>query len=290
MTKVLITGANGQLGKTLRELGDKEAILEVTYTDFEELDITNAREVNEFFRLNQFDFCVNCAAYTAVDKAEEEVDKCFSINAHGVVNLSEACKKNQIILIQISTDFIFNGDKITSYTTKDLPDPISVYGSSKLKGENYVKNILKDYFIIRTSWVFSEHGNNFVKTMLRIGSENKSIRVVDDQLGSPTYAKDLAGFILFLITQGHRKFGIFHFSNVGTISWCDFAKEIFRITDTSVSIFPIPTELYPTPAKRPKFSSLDLTQTIETFGIKIRPWQESLEECLSKLGKQNILG
>ncbi len=290
MIKVLITGADGQLGNCLRDLALQEPILNVTYTDYRELDITNINEIKELFEKERYDYCINCAAYTAVDKAEEEVDRCFQINADGVKNLSVCCNEYGITLIQISTDFVFNGDQNIPYTTSHLPDPISVYGASKFKGEVYTREHLENYFIVRTSWVFSEYGANFVKTMLRLAAEKEELSVVDDQFGSPTYARDLAGFILHLIISGNRNFGVLHFSNTGITNWYLFAREIFRQSNTSISLHPIPSESYPTAAKRPKYSGLDLSQTIENFEITIRPWEESLQDCLSKLGKKKIKG
>ncbi|MDG1822949.1 MAG: dTDP-4-dehydrorhamnose reductase [Flavobacteriaceae bacterium] len=276
MKKILVTGANGQLGLSIKAVGKNYPSMIFTFTDVEDLDITNSKEVISFFENNKFDYCVNCAAYTAVDKAEEDVENAFSINATAVKNLSIACKNSNVVLIHVSTDFVFDGLKKTPYSEEDLPNPLSVYGSSKLKGEQFIQDILDSYFIVRTSWLYSEYGNNFVKTMLRLSETYKEINVVDDQIGSPTYAGDLAEFIISVISLESELYGVYHFSNEGNISWYDFAVEIFEKSQRQIKVNPIESTSYPTAAKRPAYSVLGTTKAKKLGQIKIKNWKESL--------------
>ena len=276
MKKILVTGANGQLGLSIKAVGKNYPSMIFTFTDVEDLDITNSKEVRSFFENNKFDYCVNCAAYTAVDKAEEDVENAFSINATAVKNLSIACKNSNVVLIHVSTDFVFDGLKKTPYSEEDLPNPLSVYGSSKLKGEQFIQDILDSYFIVRTSWLYSEYGNNFVKTMLRLSETYKEINVVDDQIGSPTYAGDLAEFIISVISLESELYGVYHFSNEGNISWYDFAVEIFEKSQRQIKVNPIESTSYPTAAKRPAYSVLGTTKAKKLGQIKIKNWKESL--------------
>ena len=273
MKRVLVTGANGQLGKSIHRVAPDYPELKFVFTDVVELDITNNEEVNTFFESNAFDYCINCAAYTAVDKAEKEVEKAYLINATAVKNLAEACQTTGTVLIHISTDFVFDGTKRTPYTEEDTPNPLSVYGKSKLKGEEYVQEICERHFIVRTSWLYSEYGNNFVKTMLRLAETRKQISVVNDQIGSPTYAGDLAEFILKVISSESTAYGLYHYSNLGAISWYDFAVEIFRQHQKNVHVVPIPTRAYPTLANRPAFSVMDLSRVKIIFGSTIPLWK-----------------
>lgn len=276
MKKILVTGANGQLGLSIKAVGKNYPSMIFTFTDVEDLDITNSKEVISFFENNKFDYCVNCAAYTAVDKAEEDVENAFSINATAVKNLSIACKNSNVVLIHVSTDFVFDGLKKTPYSEEDLPNPLSVYGSSKLNGEQFIQDILDSYFIVRTSWLYSEYGNNFVKTMLRLSETHKEINVVDDQIGSPTYAGDLAEFIISVISLESELYGVYHFSNEGNISWYDFAVEIFEKSQRHIKVNPIESTSYPTAAKRPAYSVLGTTKAKKLGQIKIKNWKESL--------------
>ncbi|MGB5820718.1 MAG: dTDP-4-dehydrorhamnose reductase [Saonia sp.] len=280
---ILVTGASGQLGKCIQGLAQEHSDLIFSFTDIPELDITDENSVNSYFEENSFDYCINCAAFTAVDLAESQKNKAYLINAEAVRILTEACNVNNCVLIHISTDFVFDGEKKGPYNEKDIPNPINVYGKSKLQGEFYVQEILKNYFIIRTSWVYSEHGKNFLKTMLRLGHEMEEINVVDDQMGSPTYAADLAAFILFLITNKRQEYGLYHYSNEGTISWYDFAVKIFEVAELNLKVNSICTAAYPTQAKRPKRSNLSKTKTINTFKITIPLWSDSLINCFSLL-------
>jgi dTDP-4-dehydrorhamnose reductase len=274
MKRVLVTGANGQLGKSIRKIAQDYQEMKFIFTDVAELDITNNEEVNTFFKSNKIDYCINCAAYTAVDKAEEEADKAYLLNAIAVKNLAEACKTSAAVLIHISTDFVFDGTKRTPYTEEDTPNPLSVYGKSKLKGEQFLQGILERHFIVRTSWLYSEYGNNFVKTMLRLAETKDEISVVNDQIGSPTYAGDLASFLLQIIHADPKKYGIYHYSNEGEISWYDFAVEIFKQHKKAVRVSPIPTSAYPTAAKRPTYSVMYTSKANQLHKIKI--WNERL--------------
>ena len=265
MKRVLVTGANGQLGLAIKAAVTDYPQLSFVFSGKAELDVTAAQQIEAFFKNHAFDFCINCAAYTAVDKAEEEVDKAYLLNAIAVKNLAEACKTFGAVLIHISTDFVFDGSKRTPYTEEDTPNPLSVYGKSKLQGEEYIQKIWNKHFIVRTSWLYSEYGNNFVKTMLRLAETRDEISVVNDQIGSPTYAGDLASFLLEIINKPSKDYGIYHYSNEGEISWYDFAVEIFKQHKKAVRVVPIPTSAYPTAAKRPAYSVLDLTKTRRMF-------------------------
>lgn len=273
MKQVLVTGANGQLGKSIKRISPNFKPLKFVFTDVADLDITNSEEVNTFFESNALDYCINCAAYTEVDKAEEEAEKVYSINATAVKNLAEACQKTGAVLIHISTDFVFDGTKRTPYTEEYMPNPLSVYGKSKLKGEEHVQESCDRHFIVRTSWLYSEYGNNFVKKMLRLAETRKQISVVNDQIGSPTYAGDLAEFILKVISSESTAYGLYHYSNLGAISWYDFAVEIFRQHQKNVHVVPIPTRAYPTLANRPAFSVMDLSRVKIIFGSTIPLWK-----------------
>jgi dTDP-4-dehydrorhamnose reductase len=281
MTTILVTGGNGQLASCIKDVEKQYDDLNVIYTDYLELDICDLNQVQAFFKSNtQIDYCVNCAAYTAVDNAETEVDKAFDINAKGAKNLAIACNEYGVVLIHISTDFVFDGDKKEPYTETDVAKPISIYGASKLQGEVEIQQILKGYFIIRTSWLYSEHGNNFMKTMLRLAETRDEISVVCDQIGTPTYAGDLAEVIIHIINTKAQGYGIYHYSNLGEISWYNFAKAIFELANKSISVNPIKTEDYSTLAKRPVFSVMDKTKIKSTLKIENPYWRDSLKRAL----------
>lgn len=284
-THVLVTGSNGQLGKAISAFSDTKnsESINFTFTTRTSLDISNQEQVETYFQSNNFQYCINCAAYTAVDKAEEEKEQAFLINAIGAKNLAEACKKHNIILIHISTDFVFDGCKREPYLETDIPNPINVYGASKLQGEGYVQSVLENHFIIRTSWLYSEYGNNFVRTMLRLGSEKDELHVVNDQIGSPTYAKDLAEVVLKIIISENTQFGLYHYSNQGVLSWFEFAKVIFTITQNDIPVKPIPTSGYPTPAQRPQYSVLSSTKIIHNLGLDEKSVLFSLKNCLQNI-------
>ncbi|MCJ7467074.1 MAG: dTDP-4-dehydrorhamnose reductase [Maribacter sp.] len=276
--KILITGADGQLGKSIQDVAKEHPKLEFVYTDYRELDITDPKKIDSFFEGNKFDFCVNCAAYTMVDKAESEADWAFQLNAEAVGHLATACKKYDVSLIHISTDFVFDGAKKSPYTEEDIPNPMNVYGLSKLKGEQYIQNRMVKYFIIRTSWLYSEYGNNFVKSMLRLAKDRDAINVVNDQMGSPTNATDLAKVIVQLMEENSNKYGLYHYRNMGETSWYDFARAIYDEKKVTVTVRPIPSIEYPTPAKRPKYSVMDTSKIKEALQIEIPFWGESLKK------------
>lgn len=285
--KVLITGAKGQLGLSIRDQSIRFPNLQLVFTDVEELDITSDLSLDTFFRQYKFDVVVNCAAYTAVDKAESEPEKAYLINGHAVKKLALLSQNHGFHLIHISTDFIFAGNKTEPYLETDTPNPLSVYGLSKLAGENEILSLPINATIIRTSWLYSEYGHNFLKTIQRIARERKEIRVVNDQVGVPTYAGDLASAILKMISKGFWTTGcqIYHYSNTGVASWFDFAKAIVDAGNFDCQVIPIPTEEYPLPAKRPAYSVLSKEKIITHFGLVIPDWKVSLHRCLDKMEK-----
>ncbi len=288
MMNVLVTGSNGQLASCIKDLAKQYDGLNFIYTDYKELDICDLNQVNTFFKSNKkIDYCINCAAYTAVDKAESDVEKAFEINANGAKNLAIACREFDAILIQISTDFVFDGEKKEPYTETDVAKPISVYGASKLQGEIEIKQTLETYFILRTSWLYSEHGTNFMKTMLRLAETRDEISVVSDQIGTPTYAGDLADVILKIISSKNTNFGLYHYSNEGVASWYDFAKAIFEASNLKIKLNAIKTEAYPTPAKRPFYSVIDKAKIKSILGIETPNWSESLLKALKAIILRN---
>jgi dTDP-4-dehydrorhamnose reductase len=278
---VLITGANGQLGQSFYSIANDFSDINFYFRNSKELDITNDEQVTEIFNEIKPNFCINCAAYTAVDKAESEPEKAHQINVKGVENLAIACEKTDTTLIHISTDFIFDGTKNTPYLELDTTNPLGIYGKTKLVGEEIILKTWEKHIIIRTSWVYSQFGNNFLKTMLRLGAERTEISVVNDQIGTPTNAVDLAFAILKIIQN--PKFGIYNYSNLGVCSWFDFAQKIFQISNNQIVTHPILTSQYPTPAQRPKYSVLDKTKITETFDLEIPYWETSLENTIKKM-------
>ena len=278
---VLVTGANGQLGQSIQFIANKYPNIQFVYTDFQEMDITNLESCQTVFLKHKPQFCINTAAYTAVDKAESESDKAHLINAVGAENLAKVCKEFNSTLLHISTDFIFDGSSTTPYLETDIPNPQSVYGQTKLDGELAIQNTWEKHFIIRTSWVYSQFGANFMKTMLRLASERDSLSVVSDQIGTPTNSVDLAEVLLKIIQSSiiHHptSFGIYNFSNEGECSWYDFAKEIFHQNSVKIDLKAIPTTAYPTPAKRPAYSVLNKSKIKNTFAIEILEWKDSLK-------------
>ncbi|MFI1744753.1 dTDP-4-dehydrorhamnose reductase [Thalassobellus sediminis] len=284
MINVLVTGGNGQLASCIKDVESQYDYLNVIYTDYLELNICDLNLVQAFFKEHkQIDYCINCAAYTAVDNAERDVEKAFDINAMGAKNLAIACKKQGTVLIHISTDFVFDGKKNEPYVETSETNPISVYGASKLQGEVEIQQVLKEHFIIRTSWLYSEYGNNFMKTMLRLSETRDELDVVGDQRGTPTYAGDLAEVIVHIINMKVKDYGIYHYSNLGELSWFDFAKAIFEETNSIINVNSIKTEEYPTPAKRPSFSVMDKTKIKTTLKIEIPYWRKSLKSSLARL-------
>jgi dTDP-4-dehydrorhamnose reductase len=281
---VLVTGGNGQLGQAVRFISDKYPEIDFKFCSSSDLDITSKENCQEIFAKFKPNFCINAAAYTAVDKAESEWEQAHLINVIGAKNLAEVCKEFSATLLHVSTDFVFDGSKNTPYLEEDIPNPTGVYGLTKLDGEKAIQETFDNYFIIRTSWVYSQFGNNFMKTMLRLASERASLSVVSDQIGTPTNAVDLAEALIDIIKYCHTEpvevFGIYNYSNEGQCSWYDFAKKIFEVNNISINLQPIPTSAYPTPAKRPAYSVLDKSKIKETFGIEIKNWEESLKATL----------
>lgn len=281
--KVLITGSKGQLGMSIKKLSPEFPDYQFIYTDVEELDIANAYDIHKFISETKPKVIINCAAYTAVDKAEEEPEKAHLLNVTAPGLLAKAASENNILLIHISTDFIFGGDRKTPYSEEDKAFPESVYAKTKADGEQEVIKNSKRAIIFRTSWLYSEFGHNFVKTILRIAKERPEINVVSDQTGTPTYATDLAETILRLLpelTKLPQGTEILHFSNEGTASWYGFAKEIVQQSGLKCKVNPISTEQYPLPAKRPAYSVLDKSKIKSRYGIEIPEWKESLRRCL----------
>lgn len=282
--KILITGCNGQLGNEMQLLEKENPQHTYFNTDVAELDITDQKAIEMFVSENAIDGIVNCAAYTAVDKAEENQNLCMKLNATAPDYLAQAIEKRGGWMIQISTDYVFDGTNHKPYTEADSVCPNSTYGRTKLAGEQAVMAGCKKSMIIRTAWLYSTFGNNFVKTMIRLGKEKPELGVIFDQIGTPTYARDLAVAIFAAINQGIVP-GIYHFSNEGVISWYDFTKAIHRIAGiTTCRVRPLHTEEYPTPANRPHYSVLDKTKIKQTYGIEIPYWEESLVECVKLLG------
>ncbi|OGS70544.1 MAG: dTDP-4-dehydrorhamnose reductase [Flavobacteria bacterium RIFCSPLOWO2_12_FULL_31_7] len=301
---VLVTGANGQLGQAIQSIVGKYPSIDFVFCTSSELNITDKSNCETVFNKYKPQFCINAAAYTAVDKAESEPEKAFAINVTGAQNIAEVCKIHDTILLHVSTDFVFDAKYVdgTAYydrelrlplksekglTETDVPFPAGIYGLTKLQGEQAIESTWAKHFIIRTSWVYSQYANNFMKTMLRLATERDSLSVVSDQIGTPTNAVDLAEALLKIITSYHAKsvrlsgvevFGIYNFSNEGQCSWYDFAAEIFRVNNVSINLQPIPTSAYPTPAKRPAYSVLDKSKIKQVFGIEISDWKESLKK------------
>ena len=249
MANILVTGSNGQLGSELKEIENKYPQHNFIFTDIEELDLTNAQNVSSFITDNKIEVCINCAAYTAVDKAEEDQELALLVNSGAVENLAKACKKANARLIHISTDYVFDGTNHMPYVETDIPSPNSFYGYSKIEGEKSVTNNINNYVIIRTSWLYSSFGNNFVKTMIRLGKERDELGVVVDQIGTPTYAADLAEAIIATVES--EKAGLYHYSNQGVISWYDFAKAIMEISNTDCKVNAIESKDFPAKANRP---------------------------------------
>ena len=290
---VLITGSNGQLGQAIQSIVGNYPSIDFVFCTSSELNITDKTNCETVFEKYKPQFCINAAAYTAVDKAESEPEKAFAINVTGAQNVAEVCKTHNTILLHVSTDFVFDGDKknVTlsevevPYTEDDIPNPAGIYGLTKLQGEQAIEATWEKHFIIRTSWVYSQFANNFMKTMLRLASERDSLSVVSDQIGTPTNAVDLAEALVKIIqfcqTEPVEVYGIYNFSNEGQCSWYDFANEIFRVNSISINLQPIPTTAYPTPAKRPAYSVLDKSKIKEVFSIEIKNWENSLASIKS---------
>ena len=280
---ILITGCNGQLGNEIQLLQAQYAQHTWLNTDVNELDITDKAAIERFVEANEIDGIVNCAAYTAVDKAESDPQLARKLNADAPAFLAEAVAKRGGWMVQVSTDYVFNGTKHTPYVETDEPCPNSIYGQTKLEGEQAVSKLCTNAMIVRTAWLYSEFGNNFVKTMIRLGREREQLGVIFDQVGTPTYAHDLATAIMTAIDKGIKP-GVYHFSNEGVTSWYDFTKSIHRLAGINTcQVSPLHTAEYPTPACRPAYSVLDKTKIKDAYGIEIPHWEESLAKCIAKL-------
>lgn len=253
--RILVTGANGQVGCALRSVSGEFPEVDFVFCDSQELDIVDTQKLEEMFEIYRPDYCLNLAAYTAVDQAEEERDKAFSINAEAVKELAAVCRKQGVVLVHISTDFVFDGQKTEPYTVADIPNPLNVYGASKRKGEAYIQALMEEYYIVRTSWVYSDFGHNFKQTMLKLAREKKELNVVDDQIGCPTDAVDLAHYLVSLAIE-KPPFGLYHYCGDTVCSWYEFAVAIFKENNIAIKVNPIPTSAYPTKAKRPRYSVL----------------------------------
>jgi dTDP-4-dehydrorhamnose reductase len=298
--RILVTGKDGQLGRSIHKVISANAEIDNDYGSNEfifvgrrELDLSNDSNINHYFNSNnKFDIIINCAAYTTVDKAEEESELANKINHLAVKKIAEIANKQESKLIHISTDYVFDGESNKLYTETDITNPINVYGKTKLAGEKALQDIMStDAIIIRTSWVYSEYGNNFVKTMLRLGKERNGLSVVSDQIGSPTYATDLAEVILGIINNKdyqdkNQSTQVCHYSNKGEISWYEFAKEIFKLTEVDCKVSPITTEQYPTPARRPMNTIMDKNKITKAFSVDTPDWKKSLNTCMTILREQ----
>lgn len=285
MKKILVTGAKGQLGQCLQKIALNEEQFEFIFADSKTLDITDREAVRDFFWQHEPHFCINAAAYTAVDLAETDVETAFRVNADGVEHLAEACSEFGAQFIHVSTDYVFDGENQLAYTEEDFTNPLGVYGASKLAGEALALEANPCSIIVRTSWVYSEFGKNFVKTMLQLFETKDELNVVADQFGQPTNANDLAYALLVMVKTEKRTPGIFNFSNSGRISWFEFTQKIAEFSGADIKLNPIPTSQYPTPAKRPQNSVLALDKMKATYHLQPRDWIESLEETLSLLKK-----
>jgi dTDP-4-dehydrorhamnose reductase len=283
MTTILITGSNGQLGNEMQQAAVRFPNFNYIYTDVAELDICDKGALDAFVKANNVNVIVNCAAYTAVDKAEDDVELCYKINRDAVRNIAEVATENKVKVVHVSTDYVFDGTNYLPYT-EDMPVcPATVYGKSKLEGEQALLENCKESVILRTAWLYSSFGNNFVKTMIKLGTERDSLGVIFDQVGTPTYAADLADAILQLLSNKTFVPGIYHFSDEGVCSWYDFTKTIHRMANITCDVKPIETKDYPARTPRPHFSVLNKGKIKSTYGISIPHWEVSLEKCIQLL-------
>lgn len=283
---ILVTGSNGQLGKELQLQAQNDCKSNYFFTDIDTLDITSIEYVRQFIKGKHIDFIINCAAYTNVDKAEEDIDTAFLINADAVGYLAQVANENNITLVHISTDYVFSGTAQHPYNETDLTAPNTVYGKSKLKGEELVQKFCNKYFILRTAWLYSPFGKNFLKTMLKLGAEKKELGVVVDQIGTPTYAYDLATCILKIIhIENNNQYGIYHFTNEGICSWCDFAIKIQTLAKNNCVVKPLKSSEFKTKAPRPLYSVLNKSKIKSKFDFEIPCWDDRVEHCMNRLKK-----
>jgi dTDP-4-dehydrorhamnose reductase len=284
--KIVVLGASGQLGSCLKKVAEDRNLTDISFPSETEGNILDPTLLDALFEREKPSFVINCAAYTAVDKAEDEQQICRQVNRVGAANIASACSNYTATMIHISTDFVFKGNVPQLLTEDDVAEPENIYGLTKLEGEHDIAALVPEHFIIRTSWLYSEYANNFVKTMLRLGKERDQLGVIVDQVGSPTYAIDLAGVILDIIASGSDEYGVYHYSNEGVTSWYDFAKAVFDISQTTVTLNPVKTSEYVTKAVRPAYSVMDKTKIKSTFGIQIPYWRDSLSKCLDVIAAQ----
>lgn len=282
MKKILITGANGQLGSCIQDAATSFSDLEFVFVSKQELDIENEALLKKFFAKNNVTHCINTAAYTNVEKAESEQKKAHAINAEGVKNVAETCRENNVVLLHISTDYVFDGKKKTPYLETDATHPLNVYGASKLKGEEYIQEICDKHFIFRTSWLYSQYGHNFLKTILRYAKTGKPLTITTEQTGTPTNANDLAEVLLHTIAQDNERYGVYHYSNAGETSWYGFASAILKASKIYRDAKLASTDHYRTFAARPEYSVLNNTKVIKELNITQKDWQESLQFVIKK--------
>ena len=287
MSKIIVFGASGQLGQCLKLISEKHKISDINFLPEEQANILNQESLKTIFQSESPAYCINCAAYTAVDKAEDEIELARKINRDGAENLARLCKEFNTTLIHISTDFVFAGDTATLLTETDKAEPVNIYGLTKLEGEQAIIATTDNYYILRTSWLYSEFGNNFVKTMLRLGNEKDELKIICDQIGTPTYAVDLAECIFHIIHNDKHQYGLYHYSNEGVTSWYDFAKGVFDIAEIEVKAIPVRSSEYVTKAVRPAFSVMDKSKIKETFKLEIPYWRDSLSGCVEKVKSKN---
>ncbi len=282
MKKILVTGASGQLGQCLKQQLYNAGDISCYFASKEDLDITDNEAVQGFFSEYNFDYCINTAAYTNVEKAESEQKMAFLVNAEGAYNLAKVCKKHNVVLLHLSTDYVFDGTKKTPYLEEDPTNPLNVYGASKLKGEQYISTSCSKHFIIRTSWLYSQYGHNFLNSMLQFANQKKVLTITTQQKGTPTNANDVAQVLVSIIKTGNARYGIYHFSNQGEATWYDFATAIFKATGEIDTVNLAKTKHYPTFAKRPNYSVLDCNKVQVTFNNKCSHWEDSLKDLIQK--------
>ena len=283
MQTILITGSNGQLGNEMQQAAKRFPQFNYIYTDVAELDICNKTALDAFVKANGVNIIVNCAAYTAVDKAETDVELCYRINAEAVQNIGEVAKANGLKVVHVSTDYVFDGTNYLPYNEEMPVCPATMYGKSKLAGEEALKASCDEYVILRTAWLYSSYGNNFVKTMIKLGTERDNLNVIFDQIGTPTYAADLADAILNILAHNTFVSGIYHYSDEGVCSWYDFTKSIHKLKNISCNVLPIETKDYPALTPRPHFSVLNKAKIKATYQISIPHWEDSLKKCIDLL-------
>lgn len=282
--KILVLGGLGQLGQCINKVSTERGIISISFVDEFVGNILDMKVLEDLFNQEKPEFVINCAAYTAVDKAEDEIELSRKINRDGAENIAQLCAKFGATMLQVSTDFVFEGNIPTLLNENHPTEPISVYGLTKLEGEKAVSDSLTEHYIIRTAWLYSEFANNFMKTMIKLGTDRDSLGIITDQIGSPTYGVDLAGALLDIIASDKKAYGIYHYSNEGAISWYDFAQAIFELGNIEVKVNPLKTSEYPTKAARPAFSVMDKTKIKSIFGIEIPYWRDSLKVAISPQG------